>query len=168
MNFEQNDWIILLFIIKFVYNNSINASIDYSSFEINLSFFSRMNFEKFFDFRIKSMLIKQHVVHFNKFIEIFQKILNHVQVKQKKYVDVRMKFMKYVINDHVWLRNKNIRTKRNRKFEWKQFESFEVFDKINKQIYKFVLSTRWRIHNVFHVFLLKLVKKKFFYLFNEI
>ena len=60
-----------------------------------------MNFEKFFDFRIKSILIKQHIVHFNKFIEIFQKILNHVQIKQKKYVNVRIKFIKYVINDHV-------------------------------------------------------------------
>ena len=73
-----------------------------------------------------------------------------------------MKFMKYVIGDHVWLRSKNIRTKRNKKLEWKQFESFEIFDKINKQVYKLVLSTRWRIHNVFHVFLLELVKKKKF------
>ena len=101
MNFEQNDWIILLFIIEFVYNNNINALINCSSFKINLNFFSRMNFEKFFDFRIKSILIKQHIVHFNKFIEIFQKILNHVQIKQKKYVNVRIKFIKYVINDHV-------------------------------------------------------------------
>ena len=87
--------------IKFVYNNNINALIDCSSFEINLNFFSHMGFEKLFDFRIKSILIKQHVVHFNKLIEIFQKILNHVQVKQKKYVDVCMKFIKYVIDDYV-------------------------------------------------------------------
>ena len=91
----------MLFIIEFVYNNNINALINCSSFKINLNFFLRMNFEKLFDFRIKSMLIKQHVVNFNKFIKIFQKILNHVQVKQKKYVNVRMKFMKYVINDYV-------------------------------------------------------------------
>ena len=91
----------MLFIIEFVYNNNINASIDCSSFEINLNFFSRMSFEKLFDFRIKSVLIKQYVVHFSKFIEMFQKILNHAQIKQKKYVDVRMKFMKYVIDDHV-------------------------------------------------------------------
>ena len=58
VNFEQNDWITLLFMIKFVYNNSINASINCSSFEVNLSFFSRMNFEKFFDSRVKSVLIK--------------------------------------------------------------------------------------------------------------
>ena len=132
VNFEQNDWITLLFITEFVYNNSINASIDCSSFEINLNFFSRMSFEKFFDFRVKLMLVKQHVVHLSKLIEMLQKILNHAQIKQKKYVDVRMKFMKYVIDDHVWLRNKNIRTKRNKKLEWKQFELFEIFDKMNK------------------------------------
>ena len=60
-----------------------------------------MNFEKLFDFRIKSMSIKQHAVHFNKFIEMFQKFLSHAQIKQKKYVDARIKFMKYVIDDHV-------------------------------------------------------------------
>ena len=60
-----------------------------------------MNFEKFFDFRVKLMLIKQHVIHFNKFIEIFQKNLIHVQIRQKKYVDARMKFIKYVVDNHV-------------------------------------------------------------------
>ena len=39
VNFEQNDWIILLFIIEFIYNNNINALINCSSFEINLNFF---------------------------------------------------------------------------------------------------------------------------------
>ena len=160
VNFEQDDWITLLFMTEFVYNNSINASINCSSFEVNLNFFSRMSFEKFFDFRAKSVLVKQHAVHFSKLIEMFQKVLSHAQIKQKKYADVRMKFMKYAIDDHVWLRNKNIRTKRNKKLEWKQFESFEIFDKINKQVYKLVLSTRWRIHNVFHVFLLELAKKE--------
>ena len=101
VNFEQNDWVTLLLITEFVYNNSINASIDCSLFEVNLSFSSRMSFEKLFDSRVKSVSVKQHAVHFNKLIEMFQKILNHAQVKQKKYVDARMKFMKYVINDHV-------------------------------------------------------------------
>ena len=160
VNFEQDDWVTLLSITEFAYNNSINASTDCSSFEVNLNFSSRISFEEFFDSRIKSVLVKQHAVHLSKLIEMFQKILNHVQIRQKKYANVRMKFMKYVIDDHVWLRSKNIRTKRNRKLEWKQFESFEIFDKIDKQVYKLVLSTRWRIHNVFHVFLLELVKKK--------
>ena len=86
---------------EFAYNNSINASTDCSSFEVNLSFFSRMSFEKLFDFRTKSVLIKQHVVHLSKFIEMLQKILSHAQIKQKKYANARMKFMKYVIDDHV-------------------------------------------------------------------
>ena len=160
VNFEQDDWVTLLFMTEFAYNNSINASIDCSSFEVNLSFFSRMSFEEFFDFRVKSVSVKQHAVYLSKLIEMLQKILSHAQIKQKKYADARMKSMKYAIDDHVWLRSKNIRTKRNKKLEWKQFEPFEVLDKINKQIYKLALSTRWRIHNVFHVFLLELAKKE--------
>ena len=160
VNFEQNDWISLLFMTEFVYNNSINVFIDVSSFKVNLNFSSRMNFEKLFDFRVKSMSVKQHDIYLNKLIEIFQKVLAQTQKRQKKYVDAKMKFMKFVIENYVWLKNKNIRTKRNRKLEWKQFESFEIFDKINKQVYKLVLFKRWKIHDIFHVSLLKLVKKR--------
>ncbi len=38
--------------------------------------------------------------------------------------------MQFAVGDFVWLRGKNIRTRRNRKLEWKQFEPFEVVDKL--------------------------------------
>ena len=70
----------IFFMIKFVYNNNVNAFIDISFFKINLNYFSRINFEKFSNFRIKSIFTKKHVIIFNKFIEIFQK---HLIVTQK-------------------------------------------------------------------------------------
>lgn len=53
------------------------------------------------------------------------------------------------------LRGKNIRTKRNRKLEWKQFGPFEVVEKLGSQAYRLAIPKHWRIHDTFHVSLLE-------------
>ena len=53
VNFVQNNWIFLFFMIEFVYNNVNNISIDMSSFKINLNYNFRMIFEKKFDFKFR-------------------------------------------------------------------------------------------------------------------
>ena len=57
------------------------------------------------------------------------------------------------------LNEKNIRIKRNKKLKWKHFEFFRVLEIIKDQVYRLKLFKRWRIHDVFHVSLLK--KSKF-------
>ena len=53
------------------------------------------------------------------------------------------------------MNSKFIKTKRNRKLEAKFFGPFRVLHPVGKQAYKLELSKNWRIHNVFHVLLLK-------------
>ena len=53
------------------------------------------------------------------------------------------------------MNSKYIKTKRNRKLEAKFFGPFRVLHPVGKQAYKLKLPKQWRIHNVFHVFLLK-------------
>ena len=57
----------------------------------------------------------------------------------------------------ILLRNLNIRILRlKKKFDYKQFESFEVLKKINTQIYKLNLFIKYkRIHFIFYMSLLK-------------
>ena len=160
VNFEQNNWITLFFIAKFAYNNSKNASIDFSLFEVMIDYFSRITFEKPFDSRVKSIFVKTHAKHLNNLIKMCKKVLLTTQKHQKTFVDKHSKFIQFAIKDYVWLRGKNIKTKRNRKLKWKTFEFFEILKKHNNQIYKLNLFKRWRIHNVFHVSLLKSFKKK--------
>ncbi len=45
--------------------------------------------------------------------------------------------------------------KRNKKLESKFFGPFQVFHIVGKQTYKLELSTKWKIHNVFHMALLE-------------
>ena len=68
--------------------------------------------------------------------------------------------MSYNVEDYVNLNGKNIKTKRNKKLEWKFFEPFQILETIENQVYRLDLLKRWRIHDVFHVSLLKKFNSK--------
>ena len=53
VNFAQNNWVFLFFMIEFAYNNANNVSIDILLFKINLNYNFRMIFEKNFDFKFR-------------------------------------------------------------------------------------------------------------------
>ena len=61
----------------------------------------------------------------------------------------------YAPGDKVWLNSKYIKTKQNRKLEFQFFGPFQVLHLVAKQAYKLELSKRWRIYDVFHIFLLE-------------
>ena len=162
VNFKQNDWIELLFMTKFVYNNNKHASIWLSSFEIMQNYISRMFFEKFANFKIKSKFVKKHAEEFAKLLKVFKINLIHAQKQQIKYKNTRTKNVKNVfkIDNYVNVNDKNIRIKRNKKFEWKFFDSFKIFNEIEIQIYRINISKRWRIYNVFYIWLFEKMKFK--------
>ena len=53
------------------------------------------------------------------------------------------------------MNSKYIKTKQNQKLEAKFFRPFWVLNPVGKQAYKLELSRKWKIHDVFHVSLLK-------------
>ena len=59
------------------------------------------------------------------------------------------------MGDKVWLNNKYIKTKQNRKLEARFFGPFQVLHPVGKQAYTLKLPKKWRIHNVFYVSLLE-------------
>ena len=64
--------------------------------------------------------------------------------------------MFYTINDLIILFTKNLKQKRfNKKLFHKFVDLFKIKNKINVQIYRLTLFNTYRIHNTFHVFLLK-------------
>jgi hypothetical protein len=65
--------------------------------------------------------------------------------------------MIYNVNDKVLLNVKNIIfTRSSKKLNYKYYNSYEIIELIEKQVYKLKLSFLLKeIHNVFHVFLLE-------------
>ena len=66
-----------------------------------------------------------------------------------------MKPQSYAPRENVWLNSKYIKTKRNQKFEAKFFGFFRILHLVGKQAYKLDLPTKWKIHDIFHISLLK-------------
>ena len=147
---------------KFVYNNNKHTFTRLSSFEIMQNYISRMSFEKFANFKVKSKFVKKHVEEFAKFLKIFKINLIHTQEQQIKYKNARTKDVKdiFKVDNYVNVNDKNIRIKRNKKLEWKFFDSFKILNEIETQTYRINISRRWRIHNVFHVSLFEKMKFK--------
>ncbi len=90
------------------------------------------------------------------------KRLKEAKENQTKYYDEKHTLRTFNVEDKILLNFKNIHTSRSsKKFDHKYYESFEMQDLVDKQAYKLSLSHTFRIHNVFHVSLLKSFKRRF-------
>ena len=81
--------------------------------------------------------------------------LYHAQELQKWAHNKEVKPQSYSPSEKIWLNNKYIKTKRNRKMEAKFFGPFRVLHPVGRQAYKLKLPKKWRIHDVFRVSLLE-------------
>ena len=93
---------------------------------------------------------------------ICQQNLYHTQEFRKRGYNKVVKLWSYAPGEKVWLSNKYLKTKFNRKLEAKFLGFFWVLYPVSKQTYKLELPKKWKIHNVFHILLLKkyISKKK--------
>ena len=155
INFEQNDWARLLLMAKFAYNNAKNSSIGHISFKLNCGYHLRVFFEKGTNPRSQSKSADKLLGKLWDLMTVCRENLHHAQKLQKRAHDKSVKPSSYAPGDKVWLNNKYIKTKRNRKLEAKFFKPFRVLHPIGKQAYKLELPKWWKMHNVFHVLLLE-------------
>ena len=101
VNFKQNNWISLLFITKFAYNNNKNTFTKLLFFKIITSYSPRITFEKLFNSRVKSIFVKAHTKHLNNFMKMCKKTLLTTQKHQKIFVDKHNKFIQFAIKNYV-------------------------------------------------------------------
>jgi hypothetical protein len=90
------------------------------------------------------------------------KRLKKTKNNQVKYYDEKHTSWIFNVEDKILLNFKNIHIfKSSKKLDHKYYESFEIEEFMEKQAYKLRLFNTFRIHNVFHVFLLKSYKERF-------
>ena len=155
VNFKQNDWARLLSMAEFAYNNAKNSSTNHMPFELNCGFHLCVSFEKNTDPPSQSKSANELSVELQDLMTVCRENLHHTQQLQKRAHNKGIKPRSYVPGDKVWLNNKYIKTKRNRKLEAKFFRPFRVLHPVEKQAYKFKLPKRLRMHDIFHGSLLE-------------
>ena len=75
---------------------------------------------------------------------------------QKKYFDRRRRAVQYKVGDQVLLSTTNLRMRNlPAKLQRRFVGPFAIVDKISHLVYKLKLPDEWKIHDVFHVSLLK-------------
>ena len=133
---------------EFVYNIAKNANTGHTLFELNYGFHPRVSFEDNVDSCSRSCSANELAKGLRELMDIYQK-------NQKKAHDKGVKPQTYAPREKVWLNSKYIKTKQNRKLKTKFFGLFQILHPVGKQAYKLDLLTKWKIHDVFYVSLLK-------------
>jgi hypothetical protein len=162
-NYQQNDWSDWLSMIEFVFNAVISAFIELFAFMTNYEFESRMSFDSFEEDISKSarerVLSRKNSNIIEKMKDIWnftKKKLANAQDIQKRYVDQKRTFSsEYEVEDMIWLFTKNIKIERSsRKLNHKWIESYKI-KKIIRDACQLDLSQSMKIHDIFHIFLLR-------------
>ena len=140
---------------EFAYNNAKNASTGYTTFELHCGYHPRISYEENFDLRSKSRTAEELSSELRDLMTVCQQNLYHAQELQKWAHNKGVKPQSYAPGDKVRLSSKHLKSKRNCKLEAKFLDLPQVLYPVGKQAYKLELPKKWRIYNVFHVFLLK-------------
>ncbi len=152
---EQDDWARLLPIAEFAYNNTRNASTGHTPFELNCGYHPRTSFKEDINYCSRFCSANKLVKELRELMDVCCQNLLHAQKLPKRAHNKKIKSCSYASDEKVWLNSKYIKTKRNKKLKSKFFGPFQVLYIVGKQVYKQELTTKWKIHNVFQVSLLK-------------
>ena len=163
VNYKENNWIRLLLMAEFTYNNTKNTSISHTPFEFNYGYHSCVFYKKHISFCFKSKLTDELSINLRELITVYtRKNLHHAQKLWKQAYDKAINPKSYAASNKVLLNNNYIKAKQNCKFETKFFEYFQVLHPIKNQDYKLELLKKEKIYDVFLMSLLEydIIRKK--------
>ena len=156
VNYQQDNWVELLPMAEFAYNNSHHSSLGASPF------YALMGLDPAFDTYsgeapINTPAATERVLALQALRKELESNLRKARTQQAQYYDAKRKPRTYKKGDLVWVNAKNIRTLRpSRKLDFKQLGPFRVLEAVGKLAYRLELPRNLRaLHAVFPVVLLK-------------
>ncbi len=162
VNYHQNNWIKWFNIVEYVYNNNLNNVLKQILFQMMFDSEIKINnvIQKNFEIDVSSA--RDRVVHVSKMRRTCKIRWKQTLKRAKKNYNKKITKIEFKINDKVFLNAKNIISiKSFKKLNYKYYDSYTINESISKISYKLNFSSIMKnIHNVFHVFLLKLENDK--------
>jgi hypothetical protein len=158
---KQTKWVKYLFLIEFVYQNSVQFIIECNFFFCMYDYNFKIRYESKNDIIMSDVLVvtkrvRDLIEYRQKLIERWQKAAN----AQVKYYNRKHIALTFKTENLIMLFIKNIKLKNSsQKFSHKFIKSFRIVETMNKQVYRLILFF-YRIHDVFHVFYLKSYKRR--------
>lgn len=162
-DYKQMNWLDLLSIAEFAYNNSYHTSIQMTPFFANYGYHPKMDIlsrPKGLSTELvpaaETMVKELKALH-----ESLVESLKQAQNDMKRFADVkRQDVQKYKIGDKVWLIRKNLKTTRPcDKLDYKRLGPFNIVRVINDVAVELKLPPTMGVHNVFHVSLIEPYKQ---------
>lgn len=155
MNYQQDNWVSLLPLAEFSYNNSIHSSTRHTPFESTFGFHPRFSLTHPPPIGI-SATSESFVQSLQ---DLHQQLQSEIKLAQEQqalhYNKHRRPTPTYRPGDYVFLSAKHIQTTRpSAKFDHNKLGPFKILSTIGSHAYKLDLPPSIRIHPVFHVSLL--------------
>lgn len=163
--YKQDDWVDLLPLAEFAYNNTTHSTMTVSPFYANYGYHPRANFTPADGVTPTANSPPAHVQ-----VEGLATLHNHLQEEMLKAAQTAAKQLNkhrqpapeykvpsdYNPGDKVWLDSIELPTTRPaKKLSERYLGPFEIIEKISSHAYRLKLYDSTRIHNVFHVQLLR-------------
>jgi hypothetical protein len=154
-NYQQDDWSKWLSMTEFAFNVATFTFIELFVFMTNYDFDS-MTIKKLIKERILNKKASDIIEKMKSIWKFIKEKLVNAQKSQKKYANrKRIISLNYAVEDIVWLFTKNIKTERSfRKLNHKWIDSYRI-KKVIKNACQLDLSQSMKIHDTFHISLLR-------------
>jgi len=152
---EQKDWVRLLPMAEFAYNNSVTAGNGMSLFYANYGFHPMAMDPASTEPLNPASKVYAHWV--NTVHNESRKGREEAQERMQRYTDpTRKQPPAFQVGDLVMLSGRNIKTRRpSKKLDHKNHGPFQIEKIVSLLAVRLTLPRKWKIHNVFHVSLLE-------------
>ncbi|MCO5572737.1 hypothetical protein L7F22_026496 [Adiantum nelumboides] len=156
---HKGKWEQYLPLVEYAYNNTVHSSTGKAPFEIVEG---GKKVPPILHTKDKIFEADKYVQDMNEMYKKVKVAFEKTQAKQKKAADSHRREVVFSLGDWVLLRFEKARLKKIKgkerlfpKLSMRYYGPFQVCDKISDVVYRLKLPESWRIHNAFHVSLLR-------------